>query len=429
MKIRPSIRNALKITVAAAALTGLAVAVAAPLASAPVPHAVEKPAKMAWAPAVTPAPLSPAAKKGLDWLVGAQLADGGWGQGEESQRMGRGMAHHAGQSNVADSGMAILALLRSGSTPTNGAFQKPINRGVDFILGQIEASDADSLWITSVRGTRVQGKIGPYVGTFISAQLLAEVDGKMGSDKRNARVREALDKVLAKMDRNQRDDGGYAGQAWAPALSQAIAVKGTNRAAQAGAEVSKRMKDRSESWAKTRFDATTEGFSAGGDSAGIALYGAAASVGGMADAVNTNAMEEAEIKAQYQAADSPAAKAEMAKELDRIADTRAQSEAAQQALTRRLDDPSFVSGFGSNGGEEFLSYMLVAESLVVKGGDEWARWNAAMQNNLSRVQNKDGSWTGHHCITGRTFCTAAALLVLMADRAPVPLASQINKRG
>ena len=32
----------------------------------------------------------------------------------------------------------------------------------------------------------------------------------------------------------------------------------------------------------------------------------------------------------------------------------------------------------------------------------------------------DGSWAGNHCITGRTFCTATALLVLMGDRAPRP---------
>ena len=42
------------------------------------------------------------------------------------------------------------------------------------------------------------------------------------------------------------------------------------------------------------------------------------------------------------------------------------------------------------------------------------------------VQNGDGSWTGHHCITGRTFCTAAALLVLMSDRAPAPTASRLQ---
>ena len=43
-----------------------------------------------------------------------------------------------------------------------------------------------------------------------------------------------------------------------------------------------------------------------------------------------------------------------------------------------------------------------------------------MTENLERVQNADGCWSGHHCITGRTFCTATALLVLMADRAPRP---------
>ena len=36
-----------------------------------------------------------------------------------------------------------------------------------------------------------------------------------------------------------------------------------------------------------------------------------------------------------------------------------------------------------------------------------------MTANLNRIQNDDGSWTGHHCITGRTFCTSTALLVLL----------------
>ena len=52
---------------------------------------------------------------------------------------------------------------------------------------------------------------------------------------------------------------------------------------------------------------------------------------------------------------------------------------------------------------------------------------ASMAQNLTRIQNGDGSWTGHHCITGRTFCTAAALLVLTADRAPFPVASKVTR--
>jgi hypothetical protein len=88
-----------------------------------------------------------------------------------------------------------------------------------------------------------------------------------------------------------------------------------------------------------------------------------------------------------------------------------------------LDDPQFLAGFGNNGGEEFLSYMNISETLVARGGPEWERWDRAISDTINRVQNSDGSWSGDHCITGRTFCTSAALLTLLADRMPVPLAS------
>ncbi len=51
-----------------------------------------------------------------------------------------------------------------------------------------------------------------------------------------------------------------------------------------------------------------------------------------------------------------------------------------------------------------------------------------MTENLNRVQNDDGSWSGHHCITGRTFCTSTALLVLLADRTPVPVQVKAEAR-
>ena len=71
--------------------------------------------------------------------------------------------------------------------------------------------------------------------------------------------------------------------------------------------------------------------------------------------------------------------------------------------------------------------MNISETLLVKGGEEWKKWDKQVTENLDRIQNKDGSWAGQHCITGRTFCTSSALLVLMADRAPVPLAAKIKK--
>ena len=65
-----------------------------------------------------------------------------------------------------------------------------------------------------------------------------------------------------------------------------------------------------------------------------------------------------------------------------------------------------------------MSYLQISETLHARGGAEWQDWDRNVTEALERIQNQDGSWSGHHCITGRTFCTAAALLVLMGDRAP-----------
>ena len=113
-------------------------------------------------------------------------------------------------------------------------------------------------------------------------------------------------------------------------------------------------------------------------------------------------------KAAVQAAEAKA------REVDFAADQ------VEGALMQNMARPEFVGGFGNNGGEEYLSYMLVSESLAIKGGDKWAEWDSKVTALVNGVQNEDGSWTGHHCITGRTFCTAAALLVLMGDRTPAP---------
>ncbi len=144
--------------------------------------------------------------------------------------------------------------------------------------------------------------------------------------------------------------------------------------------------------------------------------------------MNTNRVQEAEVRAAAARAPTTAGREAAAAKLERFDAADKDLKAAQQAVISRLDDAQFIAGFGSNGGEEFLSYMSIGESLVVAGGEAWKSWDKSISENLNRIQNKDGSWTGHHCVTGRTFCTSAALLVLMVDRAPVPVAAKIRKR-
>jgi hypothetical protein len=368
--------------------------------------------------------LSATVEKGLAWLVAHQLPSGAWGQGDEAATMGNGMAELRDVASLADTSMALLALLRAGHQPNRGAYRDQVNRGLEFVLAEVERADTDSLYVTATRGTRVQGKIGPYADTFAALLVLDEAKGRMRDSIANDRVDKAIAKIAKKVEKNQRPDGTFDGAGWAPVLSQALASKGMNRAAQNGVQVSQVVLDRLEQQAHAAVDLDTATFAVDG-AAGVGLYGAAAASSGARESANTRADQAAKLKKARRdsgAMDSPdvptkaavkAAEAK-AKEIDFAADQ------VEGALMQNMARPEFVSGFGNNGGEEYLSYLLVSESLAIKGGDKWTTWDERVTALVDGVQNDDGSWTGHHCITGRTFCTAAALLVLMGDRTPAP---------
>ena len=71
-----------------------------------------------------------------------------------------------------------------------------------------------------------------------------------------------------------------------------------------------------------------------------------------------------------------------------------------------------MNGFGSNGGEEFLSYLQTGESMMIGKDDGWDKWYDNISGRMLKIQNDDGSWSGHHCITSPVFCTATSLLIL-----------------
>jgi len=399
-----------------------------------------------WTTAVPPKPLSASVKKGLDWLVEHQLAGGGWGEGEESLQMRQSGNDHESlrdKPNVADTCIAALALLRSGSTPREGLYRDAIAKAVRFVQSQVETSDGESLSVTPVRGTRVQQKLGPNIDTFLASMLLAEVKDRMPDAKSDKAVELALAKVVRKIERHQKEDGSFDGHGWAPILAQAMCGKGINRARQAGVNVPETVLARAENGAKQDFYAfsprmaggkgrgvadssTSSGRGSGmamgsmSAAAGVELYSRAASVGVLQDSVNTSKVVAKNLEAKLANSRDIKERESAKKKLAEIADTERVHDEARASVIARLSDKQFVAGFGSNGGEEFLSYMNLAESLVVKGGDEWKRWDSEMTANLERVQNSDGSWSGHHCITGRNFCTSTALLVLLADRTPIP---------
>jgi hypothetical protein len=119
-----------------------------------------------------------------------------------------------------------------------------------------------------------------------------------------------------------------------------------------------------------------------------------------------------------------------AQELEQLSRTpadRAKNAKQIAAVTNQLADRRFIAGFGSMGGEEFFSYLNISDSLRRSGGPEWEKWNKEMTTKVLSMQNEDGTWAGHHCITGRVAVTSAAILILRADREPAVLTSSLKK--
>jgi len=382
-----------------------------------------------WAPAVKPKPLSGNVKRGLEWLVKTQLENGAWAQGEESRNMGSSQKHLKDIGNVADTCVATLALIRAGSTPSSGPHASNILNGLDFICSEVKKSDEKSLYITSIRGTRVQTKLGTYIDTFLAAMLLAEVRNQMPDDAWKERVFAALDKTMDKIEKNQKSNGTWDNRGWAPTLAQSMASKAINRVAQSGGDVSEAVRGKAEGYARGQFETKGGKVTAKPTgSAGVSLYSFAANLGAIQDSANTNAQKAEEVKRELAEAKTEKERQDAQDKLERYKANEDDLTAARDAVVKKLEDKRFIAGFGSNGGEEFLSYMNIGESLVVNGDEAWKKWDQSMTKNLNHIQNKDGCWTGHHCITGRTFCTSAALLVLTVDRAPVPLSATIRRR-
>lgn len=373
---------------------------------------------------MTPKPLSDAVRKGFAYLIQHQHPEGGWSQGggwRSDLHGGRVEGVNvADPADVANTCVATLALLRGEHTPRQGDYSGNVARGLDFIIGNVERADVESPFVTTLRDTQVQIKIGPYVDTFLAVMTLTEAKGHMPDQAGEDRLAAALVKAVGKLERHQKDDGSWAMDGWAPVVGQGLAAAGLNRAKQRGVPVADEVLQKTEKLARGQYDRTTKQYKLAG-SAGVPLYGTASHLSSSAHTVNSYRTEKAKLHETMTNVTTPAdVQKHAAETLKYIEEAEQAHEESLVASYDSFKSDSFRQGFGSNGGEEFLSYLNISETLAAKEGKEWEDWDRSMTEGLERIQDGDGGWSGHHCITGRTFCTAAALLVLLADRAPRP---------
>ncbi|MCZ6793403.1 MAG: terpene cyclase/mutase family protein [Planctomycetota bacterium] len=364
-----------------------------------------------------PAPIAAFLEKGIGWLVEAQHPDGGWGAGSHARQQERDP--HAIQTDPATTAFTALALIRAGHTPVLGEYREAVRRAVEYLVKVVDGYPREGPRITDRKGTQLQAKLGPLVDTLLTVQLLSRVLPELGDgDELRGRVDKALDRCLEKLQGSQKADGSWGGGGWAPVLQSSLGCSALELAQVAGKRIAPRFLDSARNYQKSNFSVST-GKAMATDAAGVELYAFAGSQRAAANEARAASflIEDAK-KVGDLARDAEVTTENLAAIGVGGGKARAlyRAYAGNEAQVARLDDEAMLKGFGNNGGEEYLSYAMTSESLVIAGGEPFEKWNRKMRERLEKVQSPDGSWTGHHCITSPVFCTAAVVQCLTVDR-------------
>ena len=305
-------------------------------------------------------------KKGTTWLLQALNKDGGAGPDIGTP------------SDPACTAVLGMALLSQGHTPIEGKYNRHQKSLADYMLLQAERSTQNGQLANG--HSQVDSDLGMYASHFFTALFLSQT---MGEARNVGRYFAAVQKLERTISGAQEPNGSWGDDAWAPILGSACGwlslravnfagIKVSGSSQQAAKYILKNMPRLGSRW--------------GSDSWYHRFYGAASAL-----RVLYSLEKENEPKAK-----------------SALKDILALLEKSNRA-------------FGGAGGEEYLTFHLLTEMFLQKGGDQWQRWFPNVRDKLIKYQNSDGSWTGHHCITSRTFSTACALLTLTAPNRYLPI--------
>lgn len=356
--------------------------------------------------------------RGLRWLATAQLPNGGWGAGSHYYQ--DITDPHAVNADPATTAMVATALLRTGSTLKAGAHSAQLRKATEFLLHEVEATPASRLKITEESNTQIQTKLGDNIDAILTLQYLSSLAATLGeSDALAPRVKAAMDVCASKIQQSQSGDGSTEGSGWAGVLQSSLAGNALQLAQAQGAAVDNALLEKANDYQKGNYD-TGSGDVRTDMGAGIVLYSVSGSVRATAkDARRVREEVEVAKREGRLRRDQEEVTPEVLMGIGYSEDDAARYASSYQTYesTKVLaQDDQVMSGFGNNGGEEFLSYLQTGESLIISKDQTWIQWYERTTARMMDIQNEDGSWSGHHCITSPVFCTATALLILSVDK-------------
>ena len=308
----------------------------------------------------------------LDWLAAAQSADGRWdadlhGAGTETRTLGHDRRGAGAQADTGVTGLALLAFLGSGETHLAGRHREHVQHGLEFLLASQAATGS------------VAGHAELFASMYshgIATVALAEAYALTGDERLLPGLRRAVQYTLEAQHagggwRYQPLDAGDMSQfGW-----QLMALKSADLG---GLPIPAATRDR-----MVRF---LESCSSG-QHRGLASYRPG-------DRVSRTMTAEALVCRYFlDAANSPAAASEAA---------------------------AFVGGERPGVGQANFYYWYYGTlAMFQRQGDDWERWNKALQSELLARQRWDGRsagsfdpddlWGGYG---GRVYSTALAALSL-----------------
>ena len=352
---------------------------------------------------------------GLAWLNDAQLPNGGYGAGSHNAQHVRDP--HAVKADPATTAMVVQAFLRSGTTLKKGRYAKNLTKAISYLLETVENAPKKSEYITEVRGTQIQTKLGQNIDAVLTAQVLSNILDRnlKGIDKK--RVNRCLDICVSKIQQGTDASGRQKGAGWAGVLQSGLATSALEAAQAVGADVEEEVIERTKNYQKGNYDSKSGNVKTE-DGAGVMLYAISNSV--RASAKEARKVKEDIAKAKKEGRINKDAKisAETLRDIG-YDETKAMeyttSYEIYESAKNRAQQEDVMTGFGNNGGEEFISFLQTGESLVVNQDKDWRKWYDDMSGRILKIQNQDGSWNGHHCITSPVFCTATSLLLLTVE--------------
>jgi hypothetical protein len=347
-----------------------------------------------------------AIETGESFLAKSQNKNGGWGAGSHAKQ--DEMNPLAVSTDPATTAMAAMALYRCGHTIYSGEFKSNLRSALDYLLTEVN-KNKNSDYITSIRGTQIQSKLGQNIDAVLTLQFFNQLLPTITENDLKEKVKLAMQICVDKIEKSYDNNGKIVGAGWAGVLQSSFANTSLEMAAKnSDIKVNKEKLEKARAYQKQNYDAD-KNTAKTDDGAGIMLYAVSSSVRNSAaennevNQIMERAKKEGKLDKKAEVSQENLQKAGLSKEeaTKYVVANKVYNAAKDKAMQEDV-----LNGFGNNGGEEFLSFLQTGESMIVSKDNDWKKWYDNIGGKLIKIQNDNGSWNGHHCITSPAFCTA-----------------------